>query len=74
MAPAAQKALWPGKTWSCSPLAVGAYPNGSPRIQYDYQEPYLRMILAYIGLTDVFYSRVKSAASGSSTAVAGSSA
>jgi FMN-dependent NADH-azoreductase len=31
----------------------GAYPAGSPRATYDFQEPYLRHILGFIGLTNV---------------------
>src|ERR1035438_7996931 len=33
----------------------GAYRAGTPTAQYDYQEPYLRHILAFIGLTDVTF-------------------
>jgi FMN-dependent NADH-azoreductase len=31
----------------------GAYPAGTPYAQFDFQEPYLRHILAFIGLRDV---------------------
>jgi len=33
----------------------GAYPAGTPYAQFDFQEPYLRHILAFIGLTDVTF-------------------
>lgn len=33
----------------------GAYLNGTPRALYDFQEPYLRAILGFIGLTDVTF-------------------
>lgn len=31
----------------------GAYSAGSPRAQFDFQEPYLRHVLRFIGITDV---------------------
>jgi FMN-dependent NADH-azoreductase len=33
----------------------GAYRLGTPTERFDYQEPYLRHILAFIGLTDVTF-------------------
>jgi FMN-dependent NADH-azoreductase len=33
----------------------GAYSSGSPLASFDFQEPYLRRILAFIGLTDVVF-------------------
>jgi FMN-dependent NADH-azoreductase len=33
----------------------GAYRAGTPTASYDYQEPYLRHILGFIGLTDVIF-------------------
>jgi FMN-dependent NADH-azoreductase len=33
----------------------GAYRSGTPTERFDYQEPYLRHILAFIGLTDVTF-------------------
>ena len=33
----------------------GAYRPGAPNAQYDHQEPYLRHILGFIGLTDVTF-------------------
>jgi FMN-dependent NADH-azoreductase len=33
----------------------GAYEKGSPREAFDFQEPYLRHILGFIGLTDVTF-------------------
>jgi FMN-dependent NADH-azoreductase len=33
----------------------GAYGRGSPTAAFDFQEPYLRTILGFIGLTDVTF-------------------
>jgi FMN-dependent NADH-azoreductase len=33
----------------------GAFRPGTPTERFDYQEPYLRHILAFIGLTDVTF-------------------
>jgi FMN-dependent NADH-azoreductase len=60
-----------GRTWSYGPNGPdgilkgkkvfvltargGAYRPGTPTEQYDHQEPYLRRILAFIGLTDVTF-------------------
>ena len=33
----------------------GSYRAGTPTAQYDYQEPYLRHILAFVGLTDLTF-------------------
>jgi len=33
----------------------GSYRAGTPTAQYDYQEPYLRHILAFVGLTDATF-------------------
>jgi FMN-dependent NADH-azoreductase len=33
----------------------GAYTPGTPNAQFDFQEPYLRHVLAFIGLTDVTF-------------------
>jgi len=33
----------------------GAYPSGTPNAQFDFQEPYLRHILGFIGLTDITF-------------------
>jgi FMN-dependent NADH-azoreductase len=33
----------------------GAYAPGTPFAQFDFQEPYLRHILAFIGMTDVTF-------------------
>jgi FMN-dependent NADH-azoreductase len=33
----------------------GAYRQGTPTASYDFQEPYLRHVLAFIGLTDVTF-------------------
>jgi FMN-dependent NADH-azoreductase len=33
----------------------GAYEKGTPTEKFDFQEPYLRHILGFIGLTDVIF-------------------
>lgn len=33
----------------------GAYPAGTPRAAYDFQEPYLRLVLGTMGLTEVTF-------------------
>ena len=33
----------------------GAYEKGTPTESYDFQEPYLRHVLSFIGLTDVTF-------------------
>jgi FMN-dependent NADH-azoreductase len=33
----------------------GAYEKGTPREKFDFQEPYLRLILGFVGLTDVTF-------------------
>ena len=33
----------------------GAYPKGTPGEKFDFQEPYLRHIFGFIGLTDVTF-------------------
>jgi FMN-dependent NADH-azoreductase len=33
----------------------GAYEPGTPTAQFDFQEPYLRHVLAFIGLTDITF-------------------
>lgn len=33
----------------------GAFRPGTPAAQYDHQEPYLRHILGFVGLTDVIF-------------------
>lgn len=44
----------------------GAYGRGTPREQFDYQEPYLRAILGLIGLTDITFvhAEMRAAAAG----------
>ncbi|HLI29557.1 MAG TPA: NAD(P)H-dependent oxidoreductase [Terriglobia bacterium] len=37
----------------------GAYSEGTPRARMDFQEPYLRHILGFIGLTDVTFIHVE---------------
>jgi FMN-dependent NADH-azoreductase len=53
--PGGPKGLLTGKKVVVLTARGGAYSNGSPRAAYDYQEPYLRAILAYIGLTEQIY-------------------
>jgi FMN-dependent NADH-azoreductase len=53
--PGGPKGLLTGKKVVVLTARGGAYSNGSPRAAYDYQEPYLRAIFAYIGLTDVTF-------------------
>ena len=44
----------------------GAYGPGTPREQFDYQEPYLRSILSLVGLTDITFvhAEMRAAAEG----------
>ena len=53
--PSGPKGLLAGKKVIGLTARGGAYSNGSSRAAYDHQEPYLRLILAYIGLTDVTF-------------------
>jgi len=53
--PGGAKGLLTGKRVVVLTARGGAYSNGSPRALHDYQEPYLRMILAQVGLTDVTF-------------------
>lgn len=49
------KGLLQGKKVYVITSRGGAYSPGSPTERFDYQEPYLRHILAFIGLTDVTF-------------------
>jgi FMN-dependent NADH-azoreductase len=44
----------------------GAYGPGTPREQFDFQEPYLRAILGLVGLTDITFvhAEMRAAAAG----------
>jgi FMN-dependent NADH-azoreductase len=53
--PSGPKGLLTGKKVIVLTARGGAYSNGSSRASYDHQQPYLRLILAYIGLTDVTF-------------------
>ena len=53
--PGGPKGLLIGKKVAVLTARGGSYSNGSPKAGYDYQEPYLRVILAYIGLNDVTF-------------------
>ena len=37
----------------------GAYSSGTPQFESDFQEPYLRKVLGFIGLTDVSFIHVE---------------
>lgn len=49
------KGLLEGKKVVVLTARGGAYSDGAERSRLDYQEPYLRAILAFIGLTDVTF-------------------
>jgi FMN-dependent NADH-azoreductase len=53
--PDGAKGLVTGKRVVVLTSRGGVYSKGSPRAGYDYQEPYLRQILIYIGLTDITF-------------------
>jgi len=42
----------------------GVYSNGTPSAAFDFQEPYLRAVLAFIGLTDVTFIHLEGLAMG----------
>lgn len=48
----------------------GAYRLGTPTERFDYQEPYLRHILAFIGLTDVTFIHVENQKPGEQAEIA----
>lgn len=50
-----RKGLLSGKGVVVITSRGGAYSAGMPSAQFDYQEPYLRHILGFIGLTDVMF-------------------
>jgi FMN-dependent NADH-azoreductase len=52
---AGPKGLLSGKRTYVVTSRAGAYAPGTPYAQLDFQEPYLRHILAFIGLTDVTF-------------------
>ena len=41
-------------------LAGGAYEKGTAREAFDFQEPYLRAVFGFLGLTDVSFIHVES--------------
>ena len=51
----------------------GSYRAGTPTAQYDYQEPYLRHILAFVGLTDATFIHAENQKPGAWRILAGSS-
>jgi len=53
--PEGAKGLLTGKKTVVLTSRGGVYSKGSPRASFDYQEPYLRQILAYVGLTDITF-------------------
>ncbi len=50
-----RKGLLGGKRVVAITSRGGAYSAGTPTAQFDHQEPYLRHVLAFIGLTDVTF-------------------
>jgi FMN-dependent NADH-azoreductase len=48
----------------------GAYREGTPTERFDYQEPYLRHILAFIGLTDVTFIHAENQKPGAQAEIA----
>jgi len=52
----------------------GAFRPGTPTERFDYQEPYLRHILAFIGLTDVTFIHAENQRPGEQAEIAKSSA
>jgi FMN-dependent NADH-azoreductase len=42
----------------------GVYSNGAPAAAFDFQEPYLRAVLAFVGLTDVTFVHFEGLAMG----------
>src|SRR4030095_13686359 len=53
------KGLLSGKKTYVVTSRGGAYAPGTPDAAFDFQEPYLRHILAFIGLTDVTFIRAE---------------
>jgi FMN-dependent NADH-azoreductase len=53
------KGLLSGKKTYVVTSRGGAYAPGTPYAAFDFQEPYLRHILAFIGLTDVTFIRAE---------------
>jgi FMN-dependent NADH-azoreductase len=49
------KGLLTGKKVYVFTSRGGSYEPGTPAAQFDFQEPYLRHVLAFIGLTDVTF-------------------
>src|ERR1700747_49407 len=49
------KGLLTGKKVYVFTSRGGTYEPGTPTVQFDFQEPYLRHVLAFIGLTDVTF-------------------
>lgn len=49
----------------------GVYSGESPRKAYDFQEPYLRAVLGFLGLTDVAFIHVEGVAMGEEAAADG---
>jgi FMN-dependent NADH-azoreductase len=52
----------------------GAFRPGTPTERFDYQEPYLRHILAFIGLTDVTFIHAENQKPGAAAEIAKSAA
>ena len=48
----------------------GAYKAGSPAAAFDFQEPYLRAVLGFLGITDITFIHLEQLAMGQDTATA----
>jgi FMN-dependent NADH-azoreductase len=71
--PDGPKGLLGGKKVVVITARGGAYEKGTPREKFDFQEPYLRHIFGFIGLTDVVFIHAENQlreAAGSSLATA----
>src|SRR5713101_9310043 len=64
------KGLLSGKKVYVFTSRGGAYEPGTPTARFDFQEPYLRHILAFIGLTDVTFIHAENQKPGAQAEVA----
>ncbi len=53
--PEGYKGLLTGKKLTAIIASGGAYPTGTPYESYNYESPYLRHILGFIGITDITF-------------------
>ncbi len=49
----------------------GSYAKGSPVASWDFQEPYLRQVFAFLGITDVTFVHAENQSRGGDLATAG---